>query len=219
MDSRKACMDYDVIIPMRNGIEFIGQALNSVMNQTLKPGKIVVVNDHSVDGGAEFVSSNFPKVILLNSTYEGQAHALNLGLTFSNNRFISFLDADDIWSPNKQEIQIGLLKKHPKMEYVSSGVRNFRDGDKNEVRYQDFLDSRALGACTFRREVFANWGFFNTEEYSKVFVYEFFSRIKELHKISSSSVEMLRRIHQNNSWITERAELSSSLFRFLRENK
>ncbi len=219
MDGSKTYMDYDVIIPMRNGIEFIGQALNSVMNQTLKPGKIVVVNDHSVDGGPAFVSNNFPTVVLLDSTYEGQAHALNLGLTFSNNRFISFLDADDIWSPNKQEIQIGLLNKHPKMEYVSSGVRNFRDGDKNAVFYQDFLDSRALGACTFRREVFTNLGLFNTEEYSKVFVYEFFSRIKELPRISSNSVEMLRRIHQNNSWITERTELCSSLFRFLRENK
>jgi glycosyltransferase involved in cell wall biosynthesis len=219
MNSRKACTDYDVVIPMRNGIEFIGQALNSVINQTLKPGKIVVVNDHSVDGGAEFVFRNFPNVILLNSTYEGQANALNLGLTFSNNRFISFLDADDIWSPTKQEKQIGILERHPEIEYVSSGVRNFRDGDKNELRYQDFLDSRALGACTFRSEVFANCGLFNTEVYSKVFIYEFFSRIKELPRISSNSVEMFRRIHQNNSWITERAELTGSLFRFLRENK
>lgn len=212
-------MGYDVVIPLKNGIEFIGQALNSVINQTLKPSKIVVVNDHSVDGGAEFVSSNFPNAILLNSTYEGQANALNLGLTFSNSKFVSFLDADDIWSPNKQEIQIGLLKKHPKIEYVSSGVRNFRDGDKNELFYQDFLDSRALGACTFKREVFAKWGLFNVEEYSKVFIYEFFSRIKELPRISSNSVELFRRIHQTNSWITERAEISNSLFRFLRENK
>jgi glycosyltransferase involved in cell wall biosynthesis len=219
MDSKKSSMNYDVIIPMRNGIKYIKQALDSVLNQTLKPGRVIVVNDHSIDGGFEFVLKNFPSVTLLHSNYEGQANALNLGLISAKNKFISFLDADDLWCPKKQEIQIELLKTHPKIQYVSSGVRNFLDEDKNEQRYQDFFDSRALGACTFRREVFVNWGSFNTQEYSKVFIYEFFSRIKELQKVSSGTIEMYRRIHRNNSWITERAELSGSLFRFLRENK
>lgn len=212
-------MNYDVVIPMKNGVEFIGQALNSVIDQTLRPSKIIVVNDHSVDGGDEFVIRNFPHVILVESTYEGQANALNLGLSFSSNRFISFLDADDIWSPNKQEIQIKFLEKYPKIEYVTSGVRNFQYGDENVGGYRDFSDSRVLGACTFRREVFTKWGLFNSEEYSKVFIYEFYSRIKELPKISTNSIELFRRIHQNNAWINERAELSSALLCFLRENR
>jgi glycosyltransferase involved in cell wall biosynthesis len=219
MDDTQSSKAYDVIIPMKNGVKFIKQALDSVMGQTLKPSRVIVVNDHSVDGSVEFLLKNFPRVTLLHSSHQGQAHALNLGLNSANNKFISFLDADDLWCPKKQETQIELLESFPNMQYVSSGVRNFFDGDKNEQRYQDFFDSRALGACTFRREVFANWGLFNTQDYSKVAIIEFFSRIRELPKVSSNSIEMFRRIHHENSWITERAELTRNLFRFLRENR
>jgi len=219
MDDTQSSKAYDVIIPMKNGLKFIQQALDSVMGQTLKPSRVIVVNDHSVDGSVEFILKNFPHVELLHSSHQGQAHALNLGLNSANNKFISFLDADDLWCPKKQETQIELLELFPNMQYVSSGVRNFFDGDKKERRYQDFFDSRALGACTFRREVFANWGLFDTQDYSKVAIIEFFSRIRELPKVPSNSIEMFRRIHHENSWITERAELTRNLFRFLRENR
>lgn len=210
-------MKYDVIIPVKNGITFVKQAIDSVAGQTLQPDQIFLVNDHSSDGTVEFVKSVYPSVTILNSHSHGQASALNLGISNSKNAFVSFLDSDDIWARGKQMKQVLMLLNNPKAMYSSSGVRNFLDGGNSETEFKEYQNSRALGACTFRKSVFLDFGFFNDSNHKDVFVYEFFYRIRDLERVSTETIELFRRIHADNLWIHQRDELINSLFGFLRE--
>jgi len=210
---------YDVIIAIKDGIEFIEQAIDSVLGQTLKPNQILLINDHSSDGSVELVLKKYPTVRLIHSDLHGQANALNLGLRVSKSEFIAFLDSDDYWSAKKQEKQMRLLLNHPDTYFASSGVLNFLHGSDFKTASRQFLKSKQLGACTFRKKVFDEFGFFDTGAFEAVFIYEFFTRLGEIHFASTDSVELYRRIHNNNYWISQRKNLYSSLFKFLRERK
>ncbi|MBN8994958.1 MAG: glycosyltransferase [Rhizobiales bacterium] len=88
------------IIPLYNGEAFIGEALDSVLAQTLPPDEIIVVDDGSKDRGPEIVreyAGKHSSIRLLQKPNGGQSSARNLGIRESNSDLIAFLDQDDAW--------------------------------------------------------------------------------------------------------------------------
>ncbi len=114
MTSKNIETNIDVIIPVYNGQDFIIQALDSVINQTLSPNKIIVVNDGSTDTTAELITgyatnSKVP-IELVNKKNGGLSSARNAGVNASNTQFIAFLDADDTWDKYKLEKQLEVFE-------------------------------------------------------------------------------------------------------------
>lgn len=104
----------DVVIPAFNAAPFIEDALSSVIVQGQIVGKIIVVNDGSTDSTRQIVenfSQNYPNFDwqLLNQKNSGLSNARNTGILFSTSKFIAFLDADDIWLPNKLNAQYSVF--------------------------------------------------------------------------------------------------------------
>ncbi|MCF7834034.1 MAG: glycosyltransferase [Candidatus Pacebacteria bacterium] len=104
----------DAIIPAYNGARFILQALDSVVNQTLPPNKIIVVDDGSTDNTNKIVS-NYAKnskieIKIVQKENGGLSSARNAGIKESNAYFIGFLDADDVWTPEKLSEQIKIFE-------------------------------------------------------------------------------------------------------------
>jgi glycosyltransferase involved in cell wall biosynthesis len=100
----------DVIIPVYNGSKFIIEALNSVINQTIRPNCIIVVDDGSSDN-TENLILNYKKTSKINIEYikkdnGGPNSARNLGLKNSDSEFVAFLDYDDTWVKDKLEKQL-----------------------------------------------------------------------------------------------------------------
>ena len=103
-----------VVIPLYNKAEHIELCLRSVLAQTLQPDEIIVVDDGSIDKGAEIVNSfKEPHLRLICQENLGVSAARNRGITESKGELIAFLDADDAWLPGFLEEIIILRNLYP----------------------------------------------------------------------------------------------------------
>lgn len=110
-----------VIIPCYNSSKTIERAIESVINQTLLPKEIIVVDDCSNDNTLELLN-NFKKknlkfniVILSLEKNVGAASARNRAWNIAKYEYIAFLDSDDGWHPQKLEIQYNFMVKNPQI--------------------------------------------------------------------------------------------------------
>ena len=104
-----------VVIPAYNAAKTISETIDSVRRQTFTDFELIVINDGSSDHTAELVNAVADDRLRLFS-YEngGAAIARNRGIDHVSGEFIAFLDADDLWTPDKLELQLEALQKHPK---------------------------------------------------------------------------------------------------------
>jgi len=93
-----------VVIPVFNGIDYISDAVESVKNQTLPPTEIIIVDDGSTDGTPDKVKA-IPGVTLVVQANRGPSAARNHGVAVASGDWLAFLDADDLWHPEKLKIQ------------------------------------------------------------------------------------------------------------------
>jgi len=95
----------DVAIPVYNGENFILQALESVACQTLLPNKIIIIDDGSTDNTNKLISdyakNSKLNIKIIKKENGGLSSARNTGIKESDAEFIAFLDADDLWLPDK----------------------------------------------------------------------------------------------------------------------
>ena len=101
-----------VIMPAYNAENFVDQALNSVISQTYKNIEILIVDDGSQDRTAEIINhiaQSDHRIILLQQANQGVAAARNLAIQKSSGEYIAFIDADDLWYPQKLEKQLQCL--------------------------------------------------------------------------------------------------------------
>jgi glycosyltransferase involved in cell wall biosynthesis len=101
-----------VIIPVFNSEGFLRQAIDSVLAQRYEPLQIIAVNDGSTDASLSILKSYGDQIAILQQPNAGSAVARNKGIKESEGEFIAFLDADDVWHPDKTSIQIAHLKEH-----------------------------------------------------------------------------------------------------------
>jgi glycosyltransferase involved in cell wall biosynthesis len=98
-----------VVIPAHNAEKYLGAAIESVRAQTLAPHEIIVVDDGSTDGTAR-IAQSFADVKTIFQENSGAAAARNNGAQNARGEFLAFLDADDLWTPQKLEWQIAALQ-------------------------------------------------------------------------------------------------------------
>lgn len=114
-----------VVIPLYNQRMWIGEAIASVLTQTI-PGaavEIVVVDDGSSDGGGAVAAAQNDQVRVLRQENRGLAAARNAGIRAARAPLLMFLDADDRIAPAKLELQLAVLDARPDVGVVYSGVQ------------------------------------------------------------------------------------------------
>jgi glycosyltransferase involved in cell wall biosynthesis len=112
-----------VIVPVRDMEQYLGEALRSVLAQTYRPLELIVIDDGSRDGSAR-VARSFPEVNLLEQENRGVAAARNRGIEQSRGELVAFLDADDVWEPEKIALQVAWLRERPEIGYVTAHFQN-----------------------------------------------------------------------------------------------
>lgn len=110
-----------VVIPCYNRDQYIRETIESVLNQTYNNIELIVVDDGSTDNSRDLLESFKGEMKLLEHpgrVNKGQSAALNLGIKASRGKYISFLDSDDLFAPDKIEKQVEFLEKNPQYGLV-----------------------------------------------------------------------------------------------------
>ena len=193
-----------VIIPVHNGERYLADAIESVLAQTYRPIQLIVVDDGSDDGTAE-IATSFREVRYIYQTNQGHAAAMNAGIRAVRGEFVAFLDADDLWTPNKLSVQINYLQKHPDVGCVIAKMQNFVEpgtGPPSRMTRDLALTEYAalqVGALVARRTVFEQIGGFDTT-YEHAKDVDWFVRAREAGIVMAILPEILlhRRLHGSN---------------------
>jgi glycosyltransferase involved in cell wall biosynthesis len=108
-----------VIIPAYNAEAFIERAISSVKAQDYPTLELIVIDDGSTDATGVIVKKH-SDVHYCHQENAGVSSARNKGVDCSSGEFLSFLDADDIWQPEKLSLQLAALRQEPAADYVLS---------------------------------------------------------------------------------------------------
>ena len=194
LKDQKYC-DITVVIPTHNSEKFVFKTIMSVINQSLKPKEIIIIDDHSIDNTIDVIEGIFQKQGILNHRIFkqkklGPGAARNKGIQEAKTKWISFLDSDDIWFQNKlekvydwiiknpqsnffcnNEIEIGLNKKEKLNNYFSDF--DFKISISGQLFKKNYFSTSAI---TCSRKLLMEYGGFN-ESLSSGQDYELWLRI------------------------------------------
>jgi len=126
-----------VIIPTYNRADLVGRAIQSVLNQTYQDFELIVVDDGSIDNTEEVVR-NFKDArihYIRHKENRGAPFARNYGAKIANGEYISLLDSDDYYLPNKLTVQIEAFKNNPDVGLVCSNFFIESSDTKKRVEY------------------------------------------------------------------------------------
>jgi glycosyltransferase involved in cell wall biosynthesis len=136
------------IIIFLNGEKFLEEAINSVIEQTYTNWELLLVDDGSTDGSTGIAHSYTAawngKIKYLeheNHQNKGMSATRNLGLKHAKGEYIGFLDADDVWLPNKLEAQIEIFNKYPQcgMVYGRTQIWYGWTGNEEDAKKDHFF--------------------------------------------------------------------------------
>lgn len=176
---------FSVIIPVFNGERFLEEAIHSVLEQTYTNWELIIIDDGSTDRSIEIahaLGKMIKKIIVLQhegAQHKGVSASRNLAINISKGNWISLLDSDDSWFPDKLEREVQVICSHPETGLIySKAQKSYTDksiiptnialygmGATGEITdpfrklIAGFLVSTS--AVTFKKENFIKCGGFN----------------------------------------------------------
>ena len=161
-----------VIMPTYNSAEFIGAAIQSVQNQTYLNWELFVIDDASNDATIalveDFVSLDSRIKLYQNPKNVGAGASRNTGIKAAKGSFIAFLDADDLWLPEKLLVQVNFMLRNNLAMSFSSYRLMSETGELlpeivealPELSYKKLLRSNYVGSLT---------GMYNVDKIGKIY--------------------------------------------------
>ncbi len=117
-----------VVIPTHDCGPYVVQAVESALAQTVRDLEIIVVDDGSTDDTAARLRAFGRRIVTLAQDRRGAAAARNAGIARARGAYVAFLDADDLWTPDKLEAQLALAEAHPGVGLVFTDCCFFNAG-------------------------------------------------------------------------------------------
>ncbi len=166
-------MKISVIIPTYNRKKTLARAIQSVINQSLSPFEILIIDDGSNDGTEEWVKEKFQNIKYIYQNNRGVSSARNIGIENANGDWVAFLDSDDEWLPNKLHEQVKTIESNPKIKFFHTNEIWIRNGVrvnqmKKHKKYGGYIFEKCLDICRvspssvlIQKEVFDNIGVFD----------------------------------------------------------
>lgn len=150
-----------VVIPCFNDGNYIMEAINSILSQTLKADKIIIIDDGSNQETKAILNTiNKKEVEIVFQENQGVSKARNVGISLAKTEYILTLDADDSFEPTFIEKALAILKANTEVAIVGSHVKViYEDGTQSEIKYplggtvNDFLvKNNGIASCLYRKE-------------------------------------------------------------------
>lgn len=168
-----------VVLTCYNGARWIRRAIESILAQTYEDFELVIIDDGSTDNSKEIVASHLcdERVRYIYKKNRGFSATVNRGIKESNGSLIGFIGQDDLWMPNKLELQVKYFSEHKDVGFVHSNYCSIdSEGQIIEVRnvkIQNFSSKKKLVEQLFlnnfigfetvlvKRKCFEEVGFFD----------------------------------------------------------
>ena len=211
-----------VIIPAFNCEQFVGQAIDSVLAQTSPPSQLIVVDDGSTDGTSGVVRSFGAKIDYLYQQNAGIGAAVNFGLARAQGDVLAFLDADDLWMPEKLMRQLTEMLQHPDLDMIFAHMEQFHNGFNAEQvsdhESRKIIPGYCKGTMVIKKSSFLSVGSFESKRVLGDFI-DWYARASEigLKSMLLPDVLLRRRIHGGNTVIREHNS-SADYVRILKES-
>lgn len=163
-----------VVIPTHNRENRLPAAVRSVLDQTLPPSEIIVIDDGSTDATPALMAG-FPEVRYIQQENRGVSQARNHGIRVAKHEWIAFLDSDDEWLPRKLERQWEALERRPQYRFCHTDETWIRGGRRvnpmqKHAKYGGYIFNRCLPLCVIspssaliHRDLFDRYGTFDPE--------------------------------------------------------
>lgn len=149
-----------IITPVYNAERFLSDTIKSVQNQTYKNWEILLIDDCSKDNSAQIIKEfqkydNRIKYIKLKKN-SGASVSRNEGIRNAKGRFIAFVDSDDVWKPEKLEIQIKYMLKE-NLGFTFTSYRYMKENGEltnkiakapSKINYNGLLKNTIIGCST-----------------------------------------------------------------------
>lgn len=161
-----------VIMPVYNGEAYLGEAARSVMAQTYSHWELFIIDDSSFDNSLsisrEFSEKDERITVFSNEINQGPGISRNTGIEAARGHFIAFLDADDLWKPEKLQKQLDFMRENQVDVCFSSYELITENGERTGkmvealpfLTYQKLLKSNYVGNLT---------GIYNAKKLGKIY--------------------------------------------------
>ena len=153
MENKKT--EIDIILPNYNSKDFIDKTIRSVLNQSYKKWKLIIIDDFSNLETRKKIKKyeKFKKIkIFWLKKNRGAAYCRNLGIKRSNSKYIAFLDSDDIWSKHKLRSQITFMKKNNHKftytNYKTIGLKENSIKAPKKLTFDTFIKDTSIATST-----------------------------------------------------------------------
>lgn len=212
---------YTVIMPAGPQATYTLEAISSIYAQTLPPARVcVMVNGTSQHDWSHYsdVHRRYPDVELKACQRVGMVSAINAGIELTTTDFIAFLDTDDLWDPGKQSRQIEVLLADPELDAAYGYATNFRTSSTGERILLGTASAKTFTNTTFRTRAFATFGSLDPDSSHFNWLYRWWARADDAGIRSSGldSMDLWRRIHDDNSWVVDNEVAKRTLLGELR---
>lgn len=214
-----------VVIPTYNRIQYLREAVDSVLNQTFANLEIIIVDDGSKDETSDYVGTlarRHNRIVFVRLEHTGViAVVRNAGLRRARGTHVAFLDSDDLWRSDKTEKQLRAMQEY-EADWVCSNAyvfeaeprsaktllhapRNFRSGNVTQrIILKYFVVSSSV---MVRRDVIKSAGFFD-ETLQRCEDHEYFLRVSTTHKLAAMSEPLVYyRVHQSQKTVDPKEDL------------
>ena len=162
----------DIILPNYNSSLFITETINSVLNQSYKNWKLIIVDDFSDKKTVNIlkkITSNKKIKVFWQKKNRGAGFCRNYAIKKSNSPFVAFIDSDDIWKKNKLKNQIDFMKKNnfsfTYTNYETFGKKMKKIINPPKLDYSNFIRNTSIATSTMmvRRKEIKNIKFTNSK--------------------------------------------------------
>jgi glycosyltransferase involved in cell wall biosynthesis len=205
-----------VIVCVRDGEEYLGEALDSIVIQGCESLEVLVVDDGSRDASIEVAKRHPIRPRIVPQERLGSGAALNQGVRAARGRFLAFLDHDDIWLPGHIQKMLARFSRDPDTDFVFGNASN-TDRHLNQIGPP--LSARLMGATMIKRASALKIGDFRNDVAHGVAI-DWWSRagLMGLKFQILEDVVLLRRIHGGNMGIRDRPAARRDLLRVIRDH-
>ncbi len=199
-----------VIIPVFDDTRYLDEAVESALAQTHRPFEIVVVDDGSEEP-VQLAARFHGRVLLVRTAHRGQGAARNLAARRARGGLLAFLDADDVWLPDKLEQQVQLFEGDQGLDMVFGRFEEFVSPELRRAdgtaRQGEVHERTGPMPSTFlvRTKAFQRVGGFREDVVSGEFI-DWYLRATEagLREATIDRVVTRRRIHDRNAGVVKR---------------
>jgi len=146
---RRNEFEWSVVIPTYNRARYLPDAINSALQQDCDSLQILIIDDGSTDDTEQVLARFGDRITYVKQPNQGAATARNHGLRLARGRYISFLDSDDVWLPDKMSREREVFDTYEEVDAIGSDAESWQEGELLFERWPTFRQVESVTKVSY----------------------------------------------------------------------